>query len=257
MPLFKSKSKKAFEHNVKEEMDSGHPQGQSLAIAFNIKRKNKKKKMYEGGVVSSKEAQETQEPGVPQRKSDDMRPSKEEYMADHFAYGGEAEDDGEPAMPQPKPDNYREPEDEYMSERMTNGEPPARKPDNKRPPMDEYMADHFSDGGSVADSIMRKRKMMANGGEVDLSENAEEEPNNEDQMSFEALKKENYSESAGLDELDQPMDSNEHGHELSDEDMHDKAEQMRSKVDYMQHDEPDAYSLVDSIRRRMNSKRGR
>lgn len=47
-PLFKSKSPKAFSHNVKEEMKSGKPQDQSLAIAYSIKRKSK---MAKGGKV--------------------------------------------------------------------------------------------------------------------------------------------------------------------------------------------------------------
>lgn len=53
MPLFKSKSKKAFEHNVKEEMDA-HPgkehRAQNLAIAYAVKRKAAQK-MAEGGDV--------------------------------------------------------------------------------------------------------------------------------------------------------------------------------------------------------------
>ncbi len=50
MPLLKGKSKAAFGHNVKTEMDSGKPQGQALAIAYNMKRK---KKMASGGTVQS------------------------------------------------------------------------------------------------------------------------------------------------------------------------------------------------------------
>jgi hypothetical protein len=41
MPLFKSKSKKAFSHNVAAEMDAGKPQNQSLAVAYAMKRKAK------------------------------------------------------------------------------------------------------------------------------------------------------------------------------------------------------------------------
>lgn len=175
MPLIQGKSKKAFQHNMKAEMDAGKPQDQSLAISYSIQRKNKKK-MYEGGVVSQERAEEDMEPAVPMRKSERMGP-----------------------------------------------------------PEDEYMSDHFSEGGSVADEIMRKKKMYAEGGEVDLSENAEEEPNNEDDMSYEALKKENYSESDGLEALDQPEDSNEKSHEPSDSDEHD---------------------MVESIRRKMRAKRG-
>ncbi len=73
--------------------------------------------------------------------------------------------------------------------------------------------------GNVAEKIMRKRKMYADGGEVDLSRNADEEYNHEDQDSFNALRKENYSESPGLDELDYDTDMSI-GHDLPDEDEH-------------------------------------
>lgn len=38
----KGKSEKAFKHNLKTEMKHGHPKDQSLAIAYNMKRKSKK-----------------------------------------------------------------------------------------------------------------------------------------------------------------------------------------------------------------------
>ncbi len=47
MPLIKSKSKKAFSHNVKAEMDAGKPQKQALAIAYAQKRKG----YAQGGTV--------------------------------------------------------------------------------------------------------------------------------------------------------------------------------------------------------------
>lgn len=43
MPLVKSKSKKAFSENVKREMAAGKPQKQAVAIAFNVKRRSKKR----------------------------------------------------------------------------------------------------------------------------------------------------------------------------------------------------------------------
>lgn len=42
MPLMRGKSKNAFEHNIKAEMDAGKPMKQSLAIAYATKRRNKK-----------------------------------------------------------------------------------------------------------------------------------------------------------------------------------------------------------------------
>lgn len=93
--------------------------------------------------------------------------------------------------------------------------------------------DHEEHYASIADAILAKKKRakMAEGGEVDLSLNATEEPNNEDDLSWDALRKENYSETAGLDEIDSPSDSGQHGDTLEDEDEHGE-------------------SLVDAIRRK-------
>lgn len=43
MPLIKSKSKKAFEHNVKAELNAGKPKKQAVAIAYSVQRKAKGK----------------------------------------------------------------------------------------------------------------------------------------------------------------------------------------------------------------------
>ena len=42
MPLTKSKSKKAFSHNVKAEIAAGKPQKQAVAIAYDVQRRAKK-----------------------------------------------------------------------------------------------------------------------------------------------------------------------------------------------------------------------
>jgi len=51
MPLIKSKSKKAVSKNIETEMDAGKPKDQSIAIALNVQRKAKAKKMASGGMV--------------------------------------------------------------------------------------------------------------------------------------------------------------------------------------------------------------
>lgn len=43
MPLKKGKSKKVFSSNVKDMMNSGHPQKQSLAAAFSKARQSSEK----------------------------------------------------------------------------------------------------------------------------------------------------------------------------------------------------------------------
>lgn len=42
MPLKQSSSKSAFAHNVKAELQAGKSREQALAIAYSVKRKNKK-----------------------------------------------------------------------------------------------------------------------------------------------------------------------------------------------------------------------
>lgn len=299
MPLMQGRSKKAMSENIKTEMDAGKPQKQSIAIAYSVAKKNKKKKMAFGG-----KAEATGEPafppikkiegpsesefmsnhatdgGTPPRHEDDERLPESETMADHFAkggtayyadggqvnpkeYGGKAEDDMEPPVPGRKSDDKRFPEDEYMStDKWSKGSAPARKPDDKRPPEDEYMADHFAEGGeaeghydSVSDAIMsKKRKKYADGGMVDLNENAEEEPNNEDDMSFEALKKENYSEEAGLEHMGSPEDSNEHGRELHDADEHSKESEFHEGEKFHERDADDT-DMLNAIMRKMRAKR--
>jgi hypothetical protein len=144
--------------------------------------------------------------------------------------------------------------------------------DQMRLPVDEYMASHFAKGGdidedeamlehaaSVAAAVMArmKRRQMAEGGEMlkhddaddilshdsiysddsdqaDISRNADEDANEEDQLSWNALRKENYSESEGLEHMDSPRDSNLHGdtREMDRENDHDKSlvSRIRSKV---------------------------
>ena len=53
MPLTKSKSKKAFSHNVEAEMHAGKPQKQAVAIAYSVKRHAKKAR---GGHITTHEA---------------------------------------------------------------------------------------------------------------------------------------------------------------------------------------------------------
>lgn len=59
MPLMHGKSRKAFSHNVETEMEHGHPQKQSVAIAYAMQRKGKKKAhggyMADGGFIEEEE----------------------------------------------------------------------------------------------------------------------------------------------------------------------------------------------------------
>jgi hypothetical protein len=43
VPLIKSPLKKAFEENLKKELQAGKPKKQALAIAYSVQRKSKRK----------------------------------------------------------------------------------------------------------------------------------------------------------------------------------------------------------------------
>lgn len=68
--------------------------------------------------------------------------------------------------------------------------------------------------------------------QADIARNAEEDANMEDQASFDAMRKENYSESEGLKQLDSPMDSAQKSdsEEMDSHDRHDKVEMIRRKM---------------------------
>lgn len=424
MPLIKSASKAAFSKNVAKEMDSGKPQDQSLAIAYDIKNRNKKrKKMAEGGMANESAASErrpmpderdkdskmvsrnssnkapgedswTDQPTVRQAQKPSITPLSRPKMANGaFKVRDRADVDKEemmmskmpPASPEEQPDKEydeqgpdrqgpkvpdmqdshstkRKPyakggqveasdysaapnkyeddlldlppsEDEGASAARSHDEEGQDRqgpqvPDMEREhsngrmpyarggevelhdgqPEEEYDMDHedsiaaaimakkerqmrldsdsdidhmlmMADGGDVKDSSdedkqtknqdagknnsstnaagiaswddMKKNMGFAEGGAIyenprgkyngsesiysddsdqaDLKRNAEEDANMEDRSSFNAMRKENYSESEGLSQLDQPSDSNEHGHEI-DSDKHDMIDMIRSKM---------------------------
>lgn len=153
-----------------------------------------------------------------------------------------------------------------MEEEHSNGRKPYAKGgmahEMDEQPEDEMEEEHHA---SVADAVMARLDrlerlvsgspdmdeavMAADGGilshdsiysddsdQVDLSRNADEDANEEDQTSFNALRKENYSESEGLDQLDQPRDSNLKGD--------DREDSMENKLD-----------TVDSIMRKMSKRK--
>lgn len=159
MPLIKSKSKKAISENIKEEMDSGKPQKQSIAIALSMQKRAKKKKMAKGGLIEA--------------------------------------------------------------------------PSEKQPAIEDLYNDFEQIGHphkSMVEHVMHERKKLAAGGVVDLDDNATEDANYYDELNMDAAGKENYSEASALEESSSPEGSNEHGDELSDEDMHDMVSIIKRKL---------------------------
>ena len=139
--------------------------------------------------------------GKPQKQAIAIAYSVRRKAMKHKAHGGMIESPEMEMMESPEHEAMESPKMEREEHRM----------------MDE----------SLSDKIRRKRH-MAEQGQVDLQSNADEDLNLEDQLSFEAARKPTYFD---LDQVhEQPMDSNEHGHEMDDEHDMDMISQIRSKM---------------------------
>jgi hypothetical protein len=102
-------------------------------------------------------------------------------------------------------------------------------------------------GLGESDSIFDfpRKKKMADGGPIksedsiysddsdqaDISRNADEDANMEDQSSYNSLRKENYNDSEGLNQIDRAskMDSGQHGDDITS-DVHDLVDKIRNKI---------------------------
>ncbi len=205
----------------------------NLAMAYAVKRRaGKAKKMANGGIVSLSKSAADANPGTPMRKPDDKKLSEEQFMNRSALASKGAQIDPR------KPDDKRPPEEEYManhffegglvsedeSEEDMNPGTPGRKPDNMRPPESEYMANRFAKGG-VVDAIKNR---YAQGGEVaDLEEESEEQPNQYYGMNQAAANEPQYDD----DQLSaQPMDSNEHGDDGLEHDLHDMVGRIKARL---------------------------
>ena len=256
MPLIKSGSKKAFEKNVKTEMEanpSKKDRAQNLAIAYNVQRQNKKKKMAEGGVAISAPAEhmvneESMTPeemkmldgfrkhikmgGTADNFSMEGRPDADRGNKEMLAEGGVADFEHDKMV---TIDDEKDTADMKMlkgfkpgHEKVLDAKMEHHVDEDDRTPEDMEM---LAEGGSIAEMIRakRKRKMMADGGEVDLKWNGKEHLNEEDDLSFDAGRKDRIM-GEDLDKIKQPMDSNEHADKLSDEDAHDMISKIRARM---------------------------
>lgn len=259
-------------------MSAGKPQKQSIAVALDVQRRAKGKKMASGGEVTSAKSESRPMPesithqemqmimdhraSKPVSSWDEHKPTIDDQEDIMMADGGEVAGwaDGRDTI-----DSEIDQYDKHdRSEQSISREPVEGWTD------EEDTADHEDHPMSVAESIMKRKgyaaggevdgnkksfysgmmskKKFASGGEVDdlepfeieghekpedgeadVARNAREDQNHEDDQSFKALRKENYSEQSGLDDLDQPEDSNETGdsRERSEEDEHDMIGKIR------------------------------
>lgn len=229
----------------------------NLAISYSIQKRNKKK-MAKGGPVSAQDEKmssiDSESVSQPQKGHEMHSQAGGDWTnspANHMASGSKPSMEKEGA-----PNDLRDEAHETSLGALTSEEMNMIR--NHRSKGDGMMVDgqemdHFADGGmieheehnhpmSVAKGIMRRNKvkMMANGGLVDsdhsddsmadLSRNADEDKNMLDDLNYDALRKENYSEQDGLDELDQPMDSGQKGDDDLEKDKHDMVSSIRSKM---------------------------
>lgn len=226
--LMKSDAPAAYDaqppkHDDEEGPDLQGPQVPDMADEHS----NGRKPYAKGGMAEYGDRLEydaLEHPAHLEEDDDQMSPSEDEFMANHFAEGGTA------SNPASRLD-------------AGYGKVIMKARGGQVSPDDEIQDEDHS---SVAAAIMAKRKMMAEGGDVigshdsiftfpkasqaDLSRNADEDANEEDQLSFNALRKENYDESDALDQLDQPEDSNLKHVEPADEDDHDRVSAIRKRM---------------------------
>lgn len=243
-PLFPGK--KNIGKNIDTEESAGKPKKQALAIALNVARRNKKpKKMAKGGEITA----DSEKRPMPDDLHDDGAQTSLQDAPKHQPSGW-LDNKKEAGKSGPRTSNQVD--EDFVTEDMTDidkahtaaemnmeqessTDPKHINQDHKKD-MPQMLAeggeveDHYD---SIADAILAKKRRAskANDDMADVSLNATEEPNNQDDLSWDALRKENYSETPGLEALDSPMDSGQHGDTLEDEDEH-------------------GGSLVDAIRRK-------
>lgn len=233
MPLFPGK--KNIGKNIETEEKAGKSKAQSLAIALSVARRKKPKKMANGGPVSAK----TEERPMPGHEHMSGATPPKAIGGDHRTQAAGSKsikpseiDQDFVSEGKANIDNARTSEEMRMKGMSTD-------PKHINEDHDMDIADaKFAEGGqvdveehygSIADAILaksRKQRAMAKGGMVDdsqadLSRNADEDLNYEDQLSYAAARKENYAETPGLEDLTSPMDSNEHEPEHDEIDVHD------------------------------------
>ena len=234
MPLQKGKSKEAFSSNVKELMDSGKPQKQSLAIAYSMKQRNRKK-MSTGGLADSKEDLEG---------SGDMQPDASSLDGDKDLSATESEamasrvrtEDDDQWQQDPKEDHDIRENNERVNSFSNGGKiPDVREVEGERRMLNtsrdkqpaELSGSDFNRGqgsegrqpmdplgvatpGQIVDIIMgaRKAAKFAKGGQVYEAGDAASITEPEDAWSGHGQDgnlKENYASDIDNDDLDQSL----------------------------------------------------
>jgi len=164
MPLVHGKSQKAFEKNIKTELEHGKPMKQSLAIAYAVKRKAAHK--AKGGYME-KEKTEAHENFM----EHEAKETPEHEAAEHMAMGGYAKGGFIGSHQSPKQPHYDAdfPDMSHDAEEMASGFPPE--------------AGNYAKGGyakkiNAADE--RKKKLMSRMAQVYADINKQYTPEEEE-----------------------------------------------------------------------------
>jgi len=222
--------------------DGANAPKKDMAIAFEIQRKNKRKKMANGGPVSAKDESRPSTQELDNDKHDASEQNSAKPLASGFDKEPKASIDITPTSEEMEMlrnrrlkmaeggwvdghDRNADDQDMDMDLDMMDGSPSMSH---------ELSADDSEESSpSIAQTIMRRKK-YADGGMVDLDDNATEDGNDADEDNHNAYKKENYSEKSGLNDLDYDTSESD-GDDLKDEDEHGE-------------------SMIDSIRRKNKKK---
>lgn len=207
---------------------------------------HKMKMMAKGGMINedvsmnAAEMDNDEHPAGLESDNDEMSPNEDEFMSNRFAGGGNVKT----AMQNTADPESLEDVGDSATSNTIQGSPSKDQMDEYNSPSnqairakygyaeggeveDEEMLDHHA---SVAAAIMarRDRKMMAEGGEVDIDSNNEEQPNSFYHQNEEAALKENYD--SDMDDVSQPEDSNLKGDSREDDEENEHDSSLVSKI---------------------------
>lgn len=217
-----------------------------------------RKAYAKGGMInedvpfSEAEEDEVEHPAGLESDNDQIKPSDEEIMSQRFASGGSVDEEDSDMVSRPdkgwgaiivKPGQNNQDPDMMAKGGMIDGGAEEEdmmhdsiaaaimaKRDRMKPgsDSDDDRMQKMASGGTVESGSSTMN--YADGGEVDIDENAEEQPNDYYNRNENAVLKENYD--SDMDDVSQPQDSNEHGdlREEDEENLNDMVDKIRRKI---------------------------
>lgn len=252
MPLLSGK--KNMGRNISTEMKAGKPQKQAIAIAYSVMKRNKRKKMAEGGMVQNESLNPRNEPGMgPQtgiQRDSILKPDsdnlKEMYMDkqmydDSRKPGEEDQPHGMLGMDaksivdslRAKRDNYPRPGDKYRDpytddkyaeggQVQTPSNPPATNPD-----LANALSHAFgkAEGGMIEDDYSHLDSLSDHTRHLNREEGLDDSQVNSQFMADDSLSQDNSPMPERLE-----RSSNEMGMETADDQLEDEDQKDPSKI---------------------------